>query len=265
MRFTSHTICINCSNHHLACSFGYPRKSDCGHESRLLNETKLCLSCAQQKESCELCGGPVKQLEWRAWYRKHPPLDGYSAVFLDKDGTLVSDDGYPDIIPSDQIFTENTLEGLNHLQNIGYKLIIISNQSWIAKGKLSIERVEEIFQSVLTQFQKHGVEFDGYYYCPHPSRESTCNCRKPKTGLFEQACKEHHLTSRGSYMVGDLPTDIQAGKNFGLKTCRVRTGNGKSLVPDEGVNQSLQPDYDVAHINEFVGLISGTISEKRSS
>ena len=239
--------------------------ADCGHRSPFAGPQALCRQCAKDKDACQTCGNKVSSQEWRLWHRQHPPLGGYSAVFLDKDGTLVSDDGYPEIIPSDKVMLDRTVDGLNCLQNYGYKLIIVSNQSWIAKGKKTVQETEEIFQSVVQQYWKHGVEIDAYYYCPHPSVGDHCQCRKPKPGLLEKATRELNLNPHRSYMVGDLPTDIEAGKNFGIKTCLVRTGapdaRKQAMLKDLIFKPEAAPDYDVADVNAFVATLFGATNE----
>ena len=104
------------------------------------------------------------------------------AAFLDKDGTLVDNSRYPLVIPTDGLLVNEVVDGLLYLQERGYKLFIISNQSWISKGQLTQEQVEKVFQSLITKLQNHGVIISDYYYCPH-RKVHNCECKKPKTKL----------------------------------------------------------------------------------
>ena len=170
------------------------------------------------------------------------------AVFLDKDGTLVDNSGYPEIIPKDKIYFKETLKGLKQFQKSGYKLLIISNQSWISKGRLTKEEVNQIFSSVISQYSKKGVDIDGFYYCPHQESDN-CNCRKPKTGLLEKAVKDFKIDTKSSFIIGDREHDIIIGKKFGLKTCLVKTGEGKNY------NSLVNPDYEAENINKIAEII----------
>lgn len=164
------------------------------------------------------------------------------AFFLDKDGTLVDNSEFPSIIPADKLLRECILEGLREIQKKGYKLIIISNQPWISKGKMTPEEVENNFRSVVGQLAKEGVYIDAYYYCPHQTSDN-CECKKPKGKMILQAALENKIDLENSYMVGDGEIDIGAGKNAGVKTILVRTGLGKDY------NSPLEPDIIVQDIN----------------
>ena len=103
--------------------------------------------------------------------------------FLDKDGTLVDNSQYPDIIPSDKILKDDIIEGLKYLQEQGYKLIIISNQSWISKGRHTEEQTENIFKSLIKQLELYNIHIEAYFYCPH-LRTMQCECKKPNNKLM---------------------------------------------------------------------------------
>ena len=165
------------------------------------------------------------------------------AILLDKDGTLVDNSGYPTKIPSDEIYFEHTLEGLTQLQREGYKIIIHSSQPWIAQGRMTLPEADTIFQSIVAQYASHGVTIDGFFYCPH-AREEGCSCKKPKTGLLEQAAKAFHIDTTKSWCIGDMGVDIEMGRDFGLRTIRVLTGHAQ----DED-HYSVSPDYICPDVN----------------
>lgn len=176
------------------------------------------------------------------------------AIFLDKDGTLVDNSGYPAIIPTDKLLYQDILVGLSWLQQQGYILILISNQSWIAKGRLSHAKVQAIFSSVQQQLQQNGILITDVFYCPH-SRTDACLCRKPQPGLILRAAEKYGIDLRQSYMVGDREDDILAGKRAGVKTILVQTGCG------ENYTSPIIPDFIVLSLNH----IQETIDHDRAS
>jgi D,D-heptose 1,7-bisphosphate phosphatase len=169
------------------------------------------------------------------------------AIFLDKDGTLVDNWGYPEIIPTDDILEGHILQGLKHAQEKGYKMIIISNQPWIAKGKMTKKEVENVFKNLISKLEKKGIKIDDYFYCPHQSLDN-CECKKPKPSMIFQAAKKHNINLSQSFMVGDSDFDIAAGKNARVKTALVLTGNGKNFLNTE-------PDYILQNINELKNIL----------
>lgn len=169
------------------------------------------------------------------------------AFFIDKDGTLVDNSSYPPIIPCDEIMEEEVLEGLRYVKSKGYKIIIISNQPWVAKGKMAMEEVENIFRSLLEKLMKNGVEIDDYFYCPHQSSDN-CDCKKPKPKLLIDAAKKHNIDLSQSFMVGDMDADVLLGKNAGIKSVLVKTGHGKEYL-------DIGADYVLDNVNALRELV----------
>lgn len=148
------------------------------------------------------------------------------AIFLDKDGVLVDSSGFPYRIPTDKLMFERIVEGLKWAMGKGYLLVIISNQGWIAQGRISYDEIDRGFQSVVSQLAESGVEIADYYFCPHRTKDG-CECRKPKPGMILEAAGKWNVDLTESIMVGDSGTDILAGKAAGCRTVLVRTGSGK--------------------------------------
>ncbi len=146
-------------------------------------------------------------------------------VFLDKDGTLVDNSGYPGIIPTDAIYYEHTVNGLRALQEGGYKLILISSQPWVARGRMTADEVEATFQSVTRKYADVGITIEGYKFCPHHRVEGGCRCKKPNTLLLEQIADTMDVDIANSFFVGDMGIDIDCGRNFGLRTVLVETSS----------------------------------------
>lgn len=134
------------------------------------------------------------------------------AVFLDRDGTINADKNYLYRI-EDFEFLPGAVEALRLLQASGYLLIIITNQSGIARGYFTEEDFMKLTDFMLAELEKSGVKISAVYYCPHlpdgevPEYRKVCSCRKPKTGLFEQAVKDFGIDLSESFAIGDKPRD----------------------------------------------------------
>ena len=126
------------------------------------------------------------------------------AIFLDRDGTINVDYGYVYQIEKLE-FLEGAVEGLKLLQDAGYILIIITNQSGVARGMYSIEQMNEFNMFMKETLQKMGVEIKKIYTCPHLKG---CECRKPKLKLFYQAVEEFNIDLKKSFAIGDKMRDL---------------------------------------------------------
>lgn len=163
------------------------------------------------------------------------------AIFLDKDGTLVDNSMYPEP-PGHTLLKDEILQGLKHAQEKGFELFIVSNQSWINKGKLTHEKAIRIFESVIAQLEQHGIKITDYTFCPHKTEEY-CHCKKPLPGMILELAKRHNIDLINSYIVGDLDEDIQTGKNAGVKTILTLSR------PQSHYTKS--PDYIIRNVNEL--------------
>ena len=151
------------------------------------------------------------------------------AVFLDRDGTLNEDPGYISD-PEKVVLFPETGEALALLKKYGFLLIVISNQSGIARGLMTSKEVDAVNDKINQLLSEFKVKIDAFYYCPaHPdfSSEEECECRKPSPNLLLEAAGEFNVDLSKSYIIGDLNSDIECGKNAGIKTILVRTGKGK--------------------------------------
>lgn len=126
-------------------------------------------------------------------------------VFLDRDGTINEDYGYVFEIEKFK-FIEGVIEGLKILSNLGYKLIVITNQSGIARGYYTEEDAKKVFNYMKEELLKEGIVIEKVYYCPHIG--DNCNCRKPKLELFYKAQKEFDIDFNESYAIGDKIRDL---------------------------------------------------------
>lgn len=127
-------------------------------------------------------------------------------VFLDRDGTINVDYGYVYKI-DDFHFIDGAIEALRELNQLGYLLIVISNQSGIARGYYTLEDANLIFDYMVNTLKEEGVKIQKYYYCPH-SDQDHCTCRKPKLDLFKEAIQEFDIDLTKSYAIGDKVRDL---------------------------------------------------------
>jgi D,D-heptose 1,7-bisphosphate phosphatase len=143
-------------------------------------------------------------------------------VFLDRDGTIAKDVPYCSH-PRQFELLPGAGEVIRQLNNSGYKVILITNQSGIARGYFTEEMLGRIHKKMKVDLAEYGAHVDAIYYCPHLP-EDNCNCRKPKPALILQAAKEHKINLNQSYLIGNTDKDIKAGQAAGCKTILVTHG-----------------------------------------
>jgi len=157
------------------------------------------------------------------------------AVFLDRDGVINEDFGYVHKW-EDFHFLPHAVEGIKIFMDAGYKVVVVTNQSGIARGLFSEEDFLELTRRMRAELAACGVYVDGVYYCPHYQGGTVseysidCSCRKPSPGLITRALMELGLSAEESLLVGDKATDIQAARNAGLRRAYL-VGAEKSEVP----------------------------------
>ena len=137
------------------------------------------------------------------------------AIFLDRDGTLNPDPGYISD-PKDYELYDGVCEALLKLQNAGYLLILITNQSGISRGLITEEQLEAVHNKMKKLLKAGGVTLNAIYYCPHHPEHpyngiTKCNCRKPKPGLILKAIEDYDIDKSASFMIGDRTSDIKIG------------------------------------------------------
>lgn len=165
------------------------------------------------------------------------------AIFLDRDGTINVEKDY--IYKSeDLVFEEGSIEALKTFKNLGYILIVVSNQSGIARGYFT-EADLNIFNNNMNEIlKKNGVEITEFYCCPHHpdgigKYKKVCECRKPNNKMIEDAIEKYNIDREKSYMIGDKISDIGAGLKSNLKTVLVKTGYGLKDMEKIDKNETL--------------------------
>ena len=165
------------------------------------------------------------------------------AIFLDRDGTINIEKDY--IYKSeDLVFEEGSIEALKTFKNLGYILIVVSNQSGIARGYFTEEDLNIFNNNMNEILKKNGVEITEFYCCPHHpdgigEYKKVCECRKPNNKMIEDAIKKYNINREKSYMIGDKTSDIGAGLKSNLKTVLVKTGYGLKDMEKVDKNETL--------------------------
>lgn len=145
-------------------------------------------------------------------------------IFLDRDGVVNKEINYLYKI-HDFIFIDGIFEACDYFQNLGYTIIIVTNQSGISRGYYQEEDYQKITSWMINCFKKEGVNILDIYHCPHSPTDG-CNCRKPKPQMFLNAEKEYGINMSKSWMIGDKETDIMAASSAGISnTILVRSGH----------------------------------------
>ncbi len=151
------------------------------------------------------------------------------AIFLDRDGTINRDIGH--VHRRGQLrLIDNAVAGLTRMSALGYALVIVTNQSGVARGCFAEADVHAFHRALASRLQADGIEFTGIYYCPfHPTigpdkYRQNSPLRKPQSGMLLQAASEHAIDLSASFMIGDRKSDILAGAGAGCSTILVRTG-----------------------------------------
>lgn len=157
------------------------------------------------------------------------------AVFLDRDGTIIDDIGYL-ADPGGVAFYPGVPQALKRLQERGYLLVIVTNQSGIGRGYFDEETAIAVNLAMLGMFREKGVVLASIYYCPHHPGDG-CRCRKPGLLMVDRAVGDLGIDKDRSWFVGDIDKDVLTGMNAGLKPILVETGKtGKGDLP-EGVKR----------------------------
>ena len=160
------------------------------------------------------------------------------AAFLDRDGVINKDKAYVHRW-EDFEFVPGAIEGMRKLQDSGYTLVIVTNQSGLARGYYTEEEYLQLTEALRKHLASHGVQLTGIYHCPHhpkgtvPALSIDCNCRKPSPGMLIQAASELCLSLPDSILIGDKPTDIEAARAAGVgRAYLVQSENPESGCKD---------------------------------
>lgn len=157
------------------------------------------------------------------------------AFFIDRDGTLNEDIGYVST-PDEFVLYRWAAEAVRLVNKSGFKTVVITNQSGIARGMYSEETLRAIHTRMIEELAREGARIDAVYYCPHHPEigdahyRIECDCRKPGTGMLDAAVREHNIDLTRSFVIGDKASDIVLAENAGARSALVLTGYGRETL-----------------------------------
>lgn len=170
------------------------------------------------------------------------------AVFLDRDGVITQDPPhYAHRIDQLELIPRSS-EAIRLLNENGFRVVVVSNQSGVARGYYQEKDVEIFNNAMKKKLEVVGANIDAIYYCPHypdakiEEYRVVCDCRKPKPGMLKRAEKNLNLELKQSFLVGDKISDIEAGYSVGCKTLLVLTGHGTDEL-EKNEKMDIKPDY----------------------
>ena len=185
------------------------------------------------------------------------------AVFLDRDGTIIEERGYLDRLDLLELYPF-TADAIRLLNRAGYATVVVTNQGGIGRGIIDEPFLRHVHETIDARLAAGRARIDRYYFCPHhpdavvPELRHKCACRKPASGMIEQACREMSLDPKRSVMIGDRRLDVVAGASAGTRTILVRTGHGgheEAMPPGHA-----RPDAILNNLMEAVGWLLRTSS-----
>ncbi len=172
-------------------------------------------------------------------------------IILDRDGVINFDSDYYIKNPDEWLPIPGSLAAIAKLTHLGYRVIIATNQSGIARKLYDAEMLEEIHVKLLREVKAAGGEIEAIFFCPHHPDEK-CICRKPQPGMFHEIQKKYGMRLEDTYFVGDSFTDMQAALNAGCKPILVMTGNGEKTLANHPDLQNILRYADLAEAVEKV-------------
>jgi D-glycero-D-manno-heptose 1,7-bisphosphate phosphatase len=175
------------------------------------------------------------------------------AVFLDRDGTISEEMGYVNHIDRFQIFPF-AAEAILHLNQAEIPVIVITNQSGVARNIFPEAMVHEVHKKMVAELAKGGAWIDAIYFCPH-RKEDACDCRKPNPGLLKRAAKEHSVDLSASWVVGDRYADLEMAHKAGARGMLVMTGYGRGEYESYRTTWPRQPEALARDLRDAVRQI----------
>ena len=190
-----------------------------------------------------------------------------SAVFLDRDGTLIEEAGYLDRLERLSFFPWS-IDAVRLLNRAGYLVVVVTNQAGIARGIIEESFIGEAHRHIDVMLAAGGARIDGYYYCPHHPEASVtayrqvCDCRKPSPGMLRRAEQDLRIDLQRSFVIGDRWLDVQLAQAVGATGILVRTGYGQTeeVRPQDNVRATVVVD----NLIEGVGWILRTRTRMRN-
>lgn len=175
------------------------------------------------------------------------------AVFLDRDGTVTEEVGYLNHISRYRLLA-GAAAAIRKLNAALLPVIVVTNQSGVGRGYFPEDLVREVHQKMIAELRAAGAHLDGVYYCPHASANQ-CACRKPNTGMLDDAARRLGLDLKRSFVVGDRWGDMELAHRSGSRSILVRTGYGEGELAWHSAKWPSQPDFVATDLPEAADWI----------
>jgi D-glycero-D-manno-heptose 1,7-bisphosphate phosphatase len=172
---------------------------------------------------------------------------------LDRDGTVAEEVGYLNHISRFRML-RGVAAAIRKLNEARVPVVVVTNQSGVGRGYFPESLVREVHERMIAELTGEGARLDGVYYCPHVNADE-CACRKPKTGMLEQAAAELQLDLKKSFVVGDRGGDVELAHRAGSRSILVRTGFGEGELAWHAAEWKRQPDFVAKDIAEAADWI----------
>lgn len=172
-------------------------------------------------------------------------------IILDRDGVINHDSFEYIKSPAEWLPIAGSLDAIAQLNRAGYRVLVVTNQSGVARGYYDIETLDLIHEKLMAELAAVGGYVDEIFFCPHHP-DDHCSCRKPKIGLFEQLSKKYPLNLSETFFIGDSLSDIQAAKAAGCMPILVLTGNGQLTLERHPEFANILHFKDLAAAVEYV-------------
>lgn len=185
------------------------------------------------------------------------------AVFVDRDGTINVDVDFLST-PSQLQLIPRSAEAIRDLNRLGIPVIVITNQSGIARGLFSESDLKRVHAAMDIELKRYGASVLDYFYCPHHPIDGVgkyrieCDCRKPRAGMLLEAQRKYGLDLSRSFVVGDKCIDVQTGRTVGATSIQVSTGYGAA----EKELCAAERDFFALDLFDAVQFIKKTLSER---
>lgn len=192
---------------------------------------------------------------------------GKPAVFLDRDGTINVEAGYIHDLANMHLMP-GAAAAIKRLNDMGVPAILATNQSGPARGYYPESWVLTLNGHVASLLEAEGARLDDMFYCPHlpdgtvPAYTMDCRCRKPETGMLEDAAAKHGLDLSVSYMIGDKATDVEVGQRAGCRTVLLRSGYGDQVIAGE-YQWRVEADYVADTIVEAIDWVVSDMAARQ--
>ena len=171
-------------------------------------------------------------------------------IILDRDGVINQDSDDFIKSPEEWLPIEGSLEAIAQLNQAGYRVVVITNQSGIARGLFNVDMLSQIHSKMRRMLAQVGGEIEAILYCPH-GPDDNCQCRKPKAGLFEDLANRLRIDLTGVYAVGDSLRDLQAANLVDASPILVKTGKGERTL-EQGIPEGIPVYENLASVVSFL-------------